>query len=1659
MVIQLPNNTQRNVIISKDAVHEEEMMVSNFVKLTWNDATRYALPVGSYIVYGGVKYRLFDEYQPDASGECTFKYTPQFESPAMWLKHIPFLRIELDGTKRSEWSFSGYVSDLGAYLLNFLVTWGTDVDTEFGTDFNPSAFVSNHVQYSGGIGDMIINISFSAVDVWSALTQIAGQLDCEFHVDLAVHKLYIGTIATGTSETLTVGENVGVPSISRNKEAYCNRYVVHGGTRNLTQQGADGTNYQSTNRLTLPDYFEDSVIDLREDWPTGDNVPQQPEGWANIKASPTEPAITGELVMDDVYPQVKFYLYDLKQRLRKRLLENGTESSETYATWYTKLAIRNGDNFTTYKMQDSVIATVVSKGTNSYGQQYIVLNMAFGSGSQFTGGRLRPGFDEREYGLYRVEISDGTNKELAQVSPHGGGTMTKCIFQGSSLIYQNATPDAPSVPGTEITFIGGIDITKAPKNNIHSDRIAGVTLQCSFLPNYATGALDSPLTGRTFDIVTFNHSGTEHDNEDVDAQGQPSQGMAFDDETFRIEPVDENTLIIPQKSSQTLYPRANATANVVNNIVSLIGVKAPDTAIGVARTELLAAAIAAIKRKRLDNNTYTVKSYPQVFKSGNTSLSVGQAVTLINGTYTLATHVRKLVTRLDFPEIVEITVGNEKHKGPISTLKEQVNTVVYYGGGGVSAPAGGGSQSETPETTQMAERLVDNTPHRVWGQPYWQNGVPNDVSGSLSDVENILMDGFIEFGSNSRIYEDSDRKLKLRGYNGIEIEHNLFIGTDLAIKTAAVGENGTDLLAYKSGDWGGVTGAHWFVGAAGVNGFIRSYGELKRWKDANTQYRIWDESNLNPDNYLPLTGGSVEYLTIASSSSDFSLELSESGISFKYGGSEYGSISLAQDSADMVFDISSNATLGGAAIATESWVEQQGFLTSHQSLANYVTLDGTETITGQKTFGGIVNLQSDVYVTPTGTLYLQTYDSASRPVSSPAASQSWVSSQGFLTSAALSGYATTNQLDTGLAAKQDKITFVNTNGNTEAYFSYLHLPLTNSSGHAVLDLSGYLPLAGGTMTGSANMVSDLSADNYTTRSGRAIGMVATLNQHPAQNDNGYRGGVLFMFGREEQYDPNAQQAQSTQDKFEYVAINCLSEYKQDWWSGSYGLKIAADNVYWKNKPLALAEQLNNYVSLSSQQTISGAKTFSADVTHSGTSKAKFGSLSSIFENSNNELVLTGGNGIVLDDDTNIGNGYQLSFNNNNGISNYSNSYGDYLELWGANGVIIDDAAFIRENDELWKLATEDWVENCIGSAATLTIAQVTSSDQKVVTSGMTFTASNGTYLLKGNGNNNGKIVLRARFTASETCLVKVTLTASSEQNYDFGVVGLLDDDDLSSNSGSIGNRILAKASGNNNTVTKFVEVPAGDHYFEIGYVKDGSQSTYDDCATIKIEKVRTAFDCLPISGGTMTGDLAMSYGTYLRLNGTGGGTAGMLYASGNDLIMGGNNLKFYSDGNFTFNSAVITNGGSLCLGMSTPSETYKLDVTGNTRLNGLVGIGTAPVSGYAIDIDGVARATRWDTTSDERLKDVTEQLEPSAEDIAAAPIVTFRWKEGDGNENLGTLAQYWQTVFPQAVHEGMDGLLSMEYSTIALASAVTAARKAVALEQRVSELERLLATK
>lgn len=424
----------------------------------------------------------------------------------------------------------------------------------------------------------------------------------------------------------------------------------------------------------------------------------------------------------------------------------------------------------------------------------------------------------------------------------------------------------------------------------------------------------------------------------------------------------------------------------------------------------------------------------------------------------------------------------------------------------------------------------------------WTDAVPGlyQPKGSYVETEgdrmtgDLLMDNCqLQFGTIQTYIENSSDKLKLHGKEGILLDGNTFLGSGNALKSL---EANADLIAYKSVDEGetinGVTVNHWFVGT-GVQGVFRSNDPLVRY-DGTDIFTIWDSSNLTPSNYLARTGGTLKgTLTFALPNGThygaIQTHTREDGEYLYLWGNDgvlIDGLSVRKDSAIVpIEDVFLNLTGGtmepGATItlqeiennipvetlvASQRWVNAQGFLTSHQSLANYVTLDGTETITGQKTFGGIVNLQSDVYVTPTGTLYLQTYDSASRPVSSPAASQSWVSSQGFLTShQSLADYATTSQLDNGLAAKQNKIHFLNKNNNdTESDFSYLYLPLMNvSGGNAELDcvtLSGLQTISGAKTIDNVLTVNGSNSATFALEVAGAIRANTGIRIGASQND-------------------------------------------------------------------------------------------------------------------------------------------------------------------------------------------------------------------------------------------------------------------------------------------------------------------------------------------------------------------------------------------------------------------------------------------------------------------------------------------------------------------------------------------------------------------------------
>lgn len=195
---------------------------------------------------------------------------------------------------------------------------------------------------------------------------------------------------------------------------------------------------------------------------------------------------------------------------------------------------------------------------------------------------------------------------------------------------------------------------------------------------------------------------------------------------------------------------------------------------------------------------------------------------------------------------------------------------------------------------------------------------------------------------------------------------------------------------------------------------------------------------------------------------------------------------------------------------------------------------------------------------------------------------------------------------------------------------------------------------------------------------------------------------------------------------------------------------------------------------------------------------------------------------------------------------------------------------------------------------------------------------------------------------------------------------------------------------------------------------------------------------LPLAGGTMTGAIT---------------SQDIIPTTTNAYKLGSNSKQFFVLYTQYVNSAAnsvlaiasndgdrdiyITAAHNIAMGHKNPS--YKLDVSGVIYSN-----------------TGVYSAGYVTALSDIRKKNVREYMEMDYGIVADAPMIKFTWKDGrcDGKLQVGSIAQYWQRALPEAVSEMADGELSMSYGVIALLSSIATARKVREHEKRIAELER-----
>ena len=197
---------------------------------------------------------------------------------------------------------------------------------------------------------------------------------------------------------------------------------------------------------------------------------------------------------------------------------------------------------------------------------------------------------------------------------------------------------------------------------------------------------------------------------------------------------------------------------------------------------------------------------------------------------------------------------------------------------------------------------------------------------------------------------------------------------------------------------------------------------------------------------------------------------------------------------------------------------------------------------------------------------------------------------------------------------------------------------------------------------------------------------------------------------------------------------------------------------------------------------------------------------------------------------------------------------------------------------------------------------------------------------------------------------------------------------------------------------------------------------------------------LPFTGGTVTGNIYIG-NTTIYASGSNGGINSLAVAD--DCILGDCNIAGH-------------------LGLKSLNSSYAgisfYDLNGSqvgqlSAYNGNIGIGTSTPS-YKLHVAGGIYATGAITErSDIRCKDVeTYQWAPSLSMIANAPIIRYSMKDDEAHRmRVGTVAQYWEKVMPEAVSKADDGILSIAQGDICMVCIIAMAREIERLKAKIND--------
>lgn len=320
--------------------------------------------------------------------------------------------------------------------------------------------------------------------------------------------------------------------------------------------------------------------------------------------------------------------------------------------------------------------------------------------------------------------------------------------------------------------------------NVKEQVLQGHTLKGTFKVNMHTtngkyDALTQSLVGQPngqdgFELAYFD----KNDAKEIPSnQNDGDSGINIKAGDYEIMFYQNGDVIIPTNQEEGLYPRGNNIPDFTCNIVVLFNIKQGQQEITSAQEELAKRTKKEIERRFKDNNNYTFSSNPVAFEEKNPNLHIGQKVMFNDGQgYELSTRVIKIESKIDFPFIQSITVGNQAVKGAITQLKEDVKSILsgnFSGGGGLNA-----SQIETVIKNFTLPRFLrkDVTDEAKGHITFWQgltalvksffNGIENNGNfrnkGDITNSGNIMTNNLTVTGK-ATFFELEIQKAKAAG--------------------------------------------------------------------------------------------------------------------------------------------------------------------------------------------------------------------------------------------------------------------------------------------------------------------------------------------------------------------------------------------------------------------------------------------------------------------------------------------------------------------------------------------------------------------------------------------------------------------------------------------------------------------------------------------------------------------------------------------------------------------------------------------------------------------------------------------------------------------------------------------------------------------------------